>query len=427
MGGLQGIKVIDLTQYVAGPACPRLLGELGATVYKVEPFTGDEQRTQGASWGMNHKTEFDDAAFDMSSMNKQWLAINLKSPGGRAVMEKLLAESDVFVTSFRDGALGRLGLDYDSIKTRFPHIVWAQMRGYGERGKEKDSRGFDATAYSARGGLAMSFPQANEHFQPGNPPFAVGDWNASQMLASGVLAALVRRLRTGQGDKVTVNLYHAACWAMTSAIVSGQQGAKYPKDRRKAPCPTNNCYQSGDGVWFNMCFGHYNKYFELVMTTIGLDHLVGNKDYDTLEVIGPSGANAQVIAWMDEAFAKQDFAHWERLFKERDIPFQKCFTVDDILEDDEAFDNDILRKIHYDDLGEYTVTTTPVRLASVGDPVLYRSRPIGYDTRAVLSGHGYSDADIHSLGEQGAVLCYSGPPVPKSVLAPSHGPGFPKA
>jgi len=426
MNGLEGIKVVDLTQYVAGPACPRILGEMGATVYKIEPFSGDEQRTQGASWGMKYKTDFDDVAYDMSSMNKRWLSVNLKTEEGRQLMDTLLGDADVFVTSFRDGALERLGLDYESVSAKFPHLVWAQMRGYGERGKEKDSKGFDATSYSARGGLVMSFPQKNEHFEPGNAPVAIGDWNASVMLTSGVLAALVGRLRTGKGDKVTVNLYHAACWAMTSAIVARQQGAEFPKSRTNAPCPTNNSYCSRDGIWFLICFGHYNKYFELVMTTLGLDRLVGDKNYDTLEVIGQTGANKQVIAWMQEAFGQQDFAYWEKLFKERDIPFQQCFTVDDILADDEAFDNDILRKVHYDDLGEYTITTSPVRLGSIGDPELHRSRPIGYDTREVMREYGYSDADVDALSAAGAVLCYSGPSAPESVLTPSHGPGFPE-
>ena len=176
-----------------------------------------------------------------------------------------------------------------------------------------------------------------------------------------------------------------------------------------------------------MCFGHYNRYFELVMTTLGLDHLIGNKDYDTLEVIGQTGANTQVIAWMEEAFAQQDFDYWQKLFRERDIPFQQCFTVDDILTDDEAFDNDILRKVHYDDLGDYTITTSPVRLGSVGDPVLHRSRPIGYDTREVMREYGYADADVDALSVAGVVLTYSGPVAPESVLTPSYGPGFPQA
>ena len=170
MIGLEGIKVVDLTAYVAAPACPRILGEMGATVYKVEPFVGDEQRTQGASWGMKSKT-----------------------------------------------------------------------RGYGERGPERDSKGFDATSYSSRGGLVMAFPQKGEHFEPANVPVAFGDWNASVALTAGILAALVRRLRCGKGDKVVVNLYHCAIWGMSSAVAVSQQGGEYPRSRKEVPCPTNNC------------------------------------------------------------------------------------------------------------------------------------------------------------------------------------------
>ena len=151
MIGLEGIKVVDLTAYVAAPACPRILGEMGATVYKVEPFVGDEQRTQGASWGMKSKTEFDDQAYDLSSMNKQWLSINLKTAQGQAFIYRLIGDSDIVVTSFRDPALKRLGLDYETLSSKFPHIVFGQMRGYGERGPERDSKGFDATSYSSRG------------------------------------------------------------------------------------------------------------------------------------------------------------------------------------------------------------------------------------------------------------------------------------
>ena len=87
------------------------------------------------------------------------------------------------------------------------------------------------------------------------------------------------------------------------------------------------------------------------MRVMGLDHLIGNKEYDTLEVLNETGNNVQMIRWMEEAFEKQDFAYWEKAFKENDIPFQKCFTMDDILNDQEAYDNDILRKIPYDSLG----------------------------------------------------------------------------
>ena len=127
MKGLEGIKVVELTGYVAAPACPRILGEMGATIYKIEPFSGDEYRTNGPGFGMQ-KTDIDDPAFDLASMNKEFLSVNLKDPEGAAFVEKLLADADVMITSFRDNALKKLGLDYEAVHARHPHLVWAQMR-----------------------------------------------------------------------------------------------------------------------------------------------------------------------------------------------------------------------------------------------------------------------------------------------------------
>ena len=185
MGGLQGVKVIDLTAYAAGPGCSRILGELGAQVIKVEPFTGDEQRTQGMAWGMKFKTEFDDVAYDCGSFNKEWTAINLKSDEGHEFMLKMLEDADIMITSFRDSALVKLGLDYDTLHAKFPKLVWGQLRGYGERGPDKDMKGFDATSYAARGAIVMSFPNAGPHFEPGNSPIAFGDWNSSNFVYFG--------------------------------------------------------------------------------------------------------------------------------------------------------------------------------------------------------------------------------------------------
>ena len=114
----------------------------------------------------------------MSNANKKFLSIDMKSDGGRELVEKLLEQADVFVTSLRNPSLKRLGYDYETLHARYPRLVYGQMRGYGERGAMKDAKGFDATCYSARGGLLMSIPQAGEHFQPGNMPAAFGDFNS---------------------------------------------------------------------------------------------------------------------------------------------------------------------------------------------------------------------------------------------------------
>ena len=421
MRGLEGIKVIEFAGYVAGPVSPRILGEMGATVIKVEPLTGDEQRTQSTGWGMPYKTEFDDPCYDASSTNKDWISVNLKTEEGREFAYRIIAECDVMLNNYRDKALQKLGLDYETIHARFPHVVWAQMRGYGEYGPEKDSRGYDATAYASRGGVLMSMPQKGEQFEPANFPVAFGDWNAGMTITAGILAALVRRIKTGEGDKVVSNLYHCACYAMTGALVARQQGAEYPKSRKEAPCPTNNTYKTRDGVWFLMCQGHYNKFFRDIFGALGLESLFGDPRYEILENVAARGGIPEVIGLMAEAIAQKNFDHWESVFREKDVPFQRLFTVDDILEDDEAFANDILRPTHYDDLGDYLLPTTPIRLGSLGDPAIYRAKPIGTDTRRIMSEHGYSSEIIESYVERGIVKCYDGE-LPPSVCNPSRGP-----
>ena len=326
MKGLEGIKVVELTGYVAAPACPRILGEMGATIYKIEPFSGDEYRTNGPGFGMQ-KTDIDDPAFDLASMNKEFLSVNLKDPEGAAFVEKLLADADVMITSFRDNALKKLGLDYEAVHARHPHLVWAQMRGYGEYGPERDSKGFDTTAYGARGGFFASLPQA-DNFQPINWPAAIGDWNASMALTAGVLGALVRKDRTGEGDKVTVNLYHCALWAMQIMLASTQFGDKWPKSRYNVTCPTNNSYRTKDDVWFMICYGSYDIFYDHVMRSIGLDDLIGDERYNRSSVINDGrGINTEVVKILEDQFATQDWDYWERIFKENDFPYQRLYQA----------------------------------------------------------------------------------------------------
>lgn len=427
MAGLQGLKVVDLTIFAAAPGCARLLGELGATVYKIEREMGDDQRTQGVSWGMKFKTDIDDAAFDCGGFNRKWVSLNLKTKEGMDAMMQLLSQADVFITSNRTPALQRMGLDYETLHEKFPRLVWAQLRGYGERGAMANEQGYDAISYSARGGVTMSFPNAGPNFEVGNSPVAFGDWNSSNALAVGVLAALWNAQRTGVGDKVTTSLYHVSNWGMMSAICAQQQGQAHPKDRRHAPCPTNNSYVSSDGVWFVMCFGNYNKFHRKVFEALGMDaHFWEDPELNSLEALARNGRSNEVVAEMERVFKTKTWAEWEPFLAEQELACEKCQTVEDVLHDEEAYANDQLRRVYYEDQGygddhSYTITTAPVRLDSLGDPVLRRSLPIGYDTREVLHELGWTDDAIDAANASGAVKCYQGPAMPESVLAPSYG------
>lgn len=109
---------------------------------------------------------------------------------------------------------------------------------------------------------------------------------------------------------------------------------------------------------------------------------------------------------MAEAFAKHDWAYWKEVFDTNDVPYAVCNTMDDVLEDEEAYVNDMLRPIHYDSIGDHSITTIPIRMKSQGDPVISRAKPVGYDTRAVMEDLGYSEAEVDALVEAGNVRCY---------------------
>lgn len=212
-----------------------------------------------------------------------------------------------------------------------------------------------------------------------------------------------------------------------SAICAQQQGQQHPKNRAEAPCPTNNSYVTSDGVWFVMCFGNYNKFHRKVFEAIGMNPKYWkDESYTSLEALAQNGKNVEVIAAMEEIFKTKTWAEWEPFLMEQELACEKCRTVEDVLQDKEAFDNDQLRRVYYEDQGygddhSYTITTAPVRLASMGDPILYRSRPVGYDTREVLEELGYSDEEIDTFDADGSVRCYAGAPMPESVLNPSYG------
>jgi len=417
--GLEGIKVVELASFVAAPACPRILAEMGAEIIKIEPFGGDEMRTQGPGYGML-RDDIEDPAFDMPSIGKNWLSVNLKNKDGIEFVYKLLETADVMVTNYRDKALEKLGLDYNTISKKFPHLVYAHMRGYGERGPEKDSKGYDATAYSARGGILTAFPQIGE--SPVNVPAAFGDWNASGFLSAGILAALVRKGKTGMGDKVIVNLYHVACWAMQHAIVSRQSGAAYPRSRKWVTMPSNNCYKSKDGVWFLICQTLYNDCFNQMVEAFDIEDLKGKEEYNTLEKLTANKTNGYVIEAFEKAFANKNYDEWVAIFEATGTPYQKAFTIDDVLADEETYANDILRRVKYDNYGERVIPTTPIRLKSVGDPGLWVSKPIGYDTRKYLKQYGYSEESAQKIIASGAVKAYEGEELKFDKVASTSAP-----
>ena len=334
-------------------------------------------------------------------LNKRFITLNMKTPEGMQAFKDLLKTADVFLTSVRTKSLAHMGLTWEELHKEFPKLVFAQDRGYGEFGPKKDAAGYDATAYQARGGVQGT--TVDEGSNPYNPVNGYGDFQVSMTLAAGICAALLQAQRTGKGDKVTVNLNHAAIFMQNIAMVSAQYGNKYPKSRKSVTNPFNDTYKTSDDRWFVLCVPEYDRDFDKVMHDVGRDDIMGDKRYNKMDTLNANGTSNEVIAILEEAFKKKPLKYWVDLFTKEDLPLEACQIPDEIYKDPEALDNDEIRLMKFPSGAERFIPTNPVRFESQGKPTMTPSRAQGSDTREVLKDElGYSDEKIDKMISDGA-------------------------
>lgn len=403
MKPLEGLKVVDMSQFVAAPTCGRILGEWGADVIKVENVKGDPCRLNGTMTKIPIVSDDENPNFDSCNLCKRYISIDLKNPEGKAVMEKLLDTADVFIMSIRQPSAERLGLDWETVHKRWPRIVYVTSSGYGESGPMKDVGGYDYTAFGTRSGFIGSYGQA------GGPPInfipAVGDYTTAMALAMGTMAALMGREKTGEGDKVVASLYNAALYVLGAAVMGIEGGMEYPVSRTSLPAPTANSYMCSDGKWLQFCATPYNTYYGKLMTMIGREDMLEDPVLNDHVKLLEAGRAAEVIAVLEEGIAQKTSDEWVDIFRKADIPCEKIVPIQDVANDAQAWESYALRAVKYPSGNTHTLVSIPVKLNSVGFPDLEgkTGRRVGYHTREVLKEYGYTDEDLDKLVENKAI------------------------
>lgn len=400
MKPLEGVKVVDLTTYLAAPTTVRVLGEWGADCVKIESAKGDPARTQGAVFNMPYEDD-ENLAFDVANMNKRFITLDLKSKQGLEVAYKLLEEADVFVTNTRTKSLIKLGLDYDTLKEKFPKLVFAQVLGYGEKGPEKDTAGFDVTCYMARGGVFGT--TVNKGDAPMVPTNGFGDFQVALGLASGICAALYAREKSGKGDKITVGLHHSAVYALSTGVISAQYGNQYPKSRKEVSNPFNNVYRTSDQKWVVMCCPEYDRDYEKIMTLVGRSDMVGNPRYMKCAEVNSNNLNEEVVTILDDAIGKITRKDLLTMFKANDLACEAAYEPLDMYDDEQVWANNIITKIPYPS-GERYMPTNPVNFKSMGEPEYHIGGSQGAHTVEIMEHLGYSQKEIEEAIASGAVV-----------------------
>lgn len=390
---LEGVKVIELATFIAAATTGRFLADLGADVIKIESAKGDPLRytapTEGRPLDM-----YENTTWELENGNKRCISLNMKDPEGKEAFFKLLEGADVLITNWRVQALQRAGLDYESLKEKFPKLVYAICTGYGEFGPDKDLPGFDFTAFFARGGYLETLRQRGS--VPMNVIPGLGDHNVGMNLAAGVLAALYQAKVTGKGEKVETSLFETAVHNMGMMVQAAQYtevGEKYPINIRNANNPLNAAWRTKDDRFIQTCMPDFNVYFKRFITALGREDLAEDERYYPVQNLQKNGLGPEMYDICMEQFAKKDAKEWEKILTEYDIAHSLAQSWEELLEDPQAWENDCFYKMDYNGT-ERVLVRLPVRFREMGAPEYNKGPLIGEHSVEVLKEIGYSDEKI---------------------------------
>ena len=397
MSVLEGIRVVELTEALAGPYCAMMLGDLGADVIKVERRqTGDQSR----SWGPPFVGS-ESAYFLATNRNKRSLSLDYDQPLGAEILHRLLATADVFLINQRNlASMKRRGLDAVTICARYPRLIFCAISGYGHSGPRSGLAGYDIIAQAQSG--IMSFTGEPEG-EPIRYPIAIADMACGLYSAMGILAALLAREKTGAGQALDMALFDSQLTLLINAGSNYLNAGESPQRWGNAH-PSIVPYQvfpAGDGRHFVAAIGTdalWQRFLRVIHATetLGADARFRTNALRT--------ANRQaLIPALCTIFAKAPADEWLSRLIAEDIPASAIQTVGEALHDPQALARGLIVEIKHPTLDVARSIANPVRLSST--PVLYRLPPplLGEHSREILQSLAYSSHQIADALSQGAV------------------------
>lgn len=398
---LNGVRILELTTYVAAPAAGRILADWGADIIKVEATPkGDTTRSVVPLPGMLATPE-DPVPFEMHNANKKSIVVNLKTDEGKAIMCRLLETADVLMTNTRGNALRKLGMDYETLSKKFPRLIHAQMTGFGETGPMANDPGFDNVCFWALGGPMIASMEKGT--APVIPPSAFGDNGTACTMAAAICAALFKQKTTGEGCKIVTSLYGQALWNMSEPILSVQCSDKdhYPKSRLETT-PLNNTYCCGDGKWIMVCCHEYERYFPHFMKIIHREELLQDESINTFE---KGNQNCRrVIEIISEGFAKFTREELDRLLTEEDVPHAIVSNVPELLESQQAWDNQYFQEYFTPSGRKMVEPVSPVKFGGVTKPPRNRAPYLGEHTTEIMREIGYTPEQTQTYLDDGIIV-----------------------
>jgi crotonobetainyl-CoA:carnitine CoA-transferase CaiB-like acyl-CoA transferase len=396
MGPLQGLKVLDLSHVMAGPTCALMLADMGADVIKVEKLPGgDDVRRQ-----VPPKIGDEAASFMMMNRNKRGIALDLKKPGGKRVLEQLVPQVDVLIENFSPGTMDKLGFGYPRLKAINPALIYCTLTGFGRTGPYAQRRGFDLVAQAMSG--IMSFTGEG----PGRPPVKCGapltDITAGILAAMGVLAAYTHRLKTGQGQMVDTSLFEAGIvhtyWQSAIAFATGI-GADVDGLGASALGALPGLRDAG---WLD---GRGRRQPEqLAEAGRGARGARAAEGAALRREPRPHHQSRIAAGGADAVFPQAHDGGWMATFDAIGLP---CGPVNDVKQmhaDPQAVAREMVIDVDHKTLGKVRTLGLPVKFSDTPGGVRRGAPLLGQHTREVLREFGFADPDIDAFLAEGAVV-----------------------
>jgi len=361
-GPLSGVRVLDLSAYIAGPYGCTLLADQGADVLKVEPPAGDNLRNYPSTLAAESR------AFIGVNRSKRGVVLDLKAPKDLAVLMRLVREADVLVHNFRPGVPKRLGIAHEQLELINPRLIYCAVTGYGETGPLKDKAGYDQVLQTLTGMCALQGKR-------GGPPEilygSVVDYYAAALVASGVASALYERERSGHGQYVGVSLLRSALTMQSARLVwAGGEPLDIGRDMRSGgvtgihPAREGHIYISANTphFWAALC------------RITGLDDLAADERFDSVK---KRAANAgELVARLHAALATRTALEWEALFGD-EVPCAAARQVEDMFQHPQVLAEGIVGDLQHATVGEYRGVTRPIVFGRTPGPEPFAAPALG--------------------------------------------------
>jgi crotonobetainyl-CoA:carnitine CoA-transferase CaiB-like acyl-CoA transferase len=380
---LDGLRVLDVTQVMAGPFCAMVLADLGADVIKIEPPAGDSTRQ------MPGAVDGDSPSFNAVNRGKRSIVLNLKTREGRDIVMRLARMTDILIENYRPGVMEALGLGYDAIHAINPRLIYASISGYGQTGPHAGKGGFDLIAQGVSGIMSVTG-------EPGGPPVKAGvpltDLGAGLFTLVGILAALEARHRTGAGQRIDTSLVDAgvalSVWEATEYFAGGGvPTALGSAHRMNAPYQAIEC---ADGY---ITIGAANeRLFRRLCEVLGHAEWAANPDFaDNASRVRNRVALAELIA---SVMRERPRADWLALLDANDIPCGPINDYSQVFADPQVVARDMVINVQHPTLGLIKALGSPLKMSATPPNVRRRAPLLGEHSRDILREAGYPDAEI---------------------------------